>query len=145
MKNILLGFASMSFVFLVAGCEYLMLPEVPAAAVTPVSGGMSGSAVGTWGGTVCYTAVNGSTFELGMRAIINPARDRVTTVVGGSGAETVAARRAGNAMSWSVLGSNTATEVTLQPSSNGVARVTSRVIRDGVVMATGSGTFQRYE
>ena len=114
---------------------------MPLAADSPTSIGMSGSAVGTWSGTVCYTAVNGHGFELGMRASINPEQDRVTTAVGSSGAETVAARRTGSAVSWSMLGSNTVTEVTLQPAANGVAQVTSRVIRDGVVMATGVGTF----
>ena len=141
MKNIILIFASTCFVFLVSGCENLRLPDAPLAVGTPTSVGMSGSAVGTWSGTVCYTAVNGHAFELGMLASINPAQDRVTTAVGSSGAETVAARRTGNVVSWSMLGSDTVTEVTLQPAANGVAQVTSRVIRDGVVMATGVGTF----
>jgi hypothetical protein len=140
---ILLGLALPCFVFLSPSCENLMLADVAPIEAVPAQCGPSGPTSGTWSGTVNYTAINGNPFDIEMQANISPGQDRVTTVAGQSGEETSVANRSGSAVSWWFSGSNTVTEVTLRPSSSNKARVTSRVIRDGTVMATGSGTFLR--
>lgn len=121
-----------------------MLPEMSAPGNVPAANpGVAASASGVWSGVVNYTVINGSAFQTQMQVSISPSQDRVTTIAGDSGTDTVAARRSGNTVSWSILGSAMVTDVTLQPVSGGNARVTSRVTQDGKVMATGSGVFVR--
>lgn len=129
---------------LLSHCGNMVLPEMSEAGSVPAANsGVAGSASGVWSGVVNYTVINGSTFQTPMQVSISPSQDRVTTVAGDSGTDTVAARRSGNTVSWSILGSAMVTDVTLQPVSGGTARVTSRVTKDGKVMATGGGVFAR--
>lgn len=100
-----------------------------------------GTAAGLWVGTITYSVINGTAFQTPMQVSVSPSLDRVTTVAGQSGADTVAAHRSGSAVSWSILGSSMVTEVTLQPIQDGKARVTSRVIENGKILANGSGVF----
>ena len=138
----ILGCGAMSV--LLSHCGNMVLPEMPAPESVPAANpGVAGSASGVWSGVVNYNVINGTSFETPMRVSISPSQDRVTTVAGDSGADTVAARRSGNTVSWSILGSAMVTDVTLQPVSGGTARVTSRVTKDGKVMATGGGVFVR--
>lgn len=129
---------------LLSQCANIASTELSPESNSPaVNQGVSGSASGVWSGVVNYNVINGSTFQTPMRLNISPSQDRVTTVAGDSGADTVAARCSGNVVSWSILGPSMVTEVTLRPVSGGTARVTSRVIQNGRVMATGAGTFVR--
>lgn len=102
-----------------SGCENLIIPEASSPAVSPTHGEKSGTAVGSWGGTIHYTAINGNPFDIEMRVLINQSEDRVTTVAGASGAETVAASHDGTTVNWLMLGPDTVTEVALCPLSNG--------------------------
>lgn len=129
---------------LLSHCGDLMISEMsPQGNGAGVSQGVAGSASGVWTGVITYNVINGSTFDTPMRISITPSQDRVTTWAGNSGDDTVAARRSGNVVSWTILGPSIVTEITLQPDSGGTARVTSRAFKDGNVMATGSGVFCR--
>lgn len=121
-----------------------MVPQTSASGTLPAaSPAVAPTASGVWSGVVNYTVINGSAFQTSMQFSISPSLDRVTTVAEDSGADTVAARRSGDTVSWTILGSEMVTDVTLQPVSGGTARVTSRVTKDGKVMATGGGMFVR--
>ena len=132
-----------ALVALLSQCGDMVPAEMPEVNRPAANQGIPGSAAGVWSGVVNYNVINGSTFQTQMRFSISPSQDRVTTMADDSGADTVAARRSGSAVSWSRLGPSMVTEVTLQPISGGTARVTSRVIQDGKVMATGGGVFAR--
>lgn len=101
----------------------------------------SGSALGSWAGSVTYTAVNGQSFASGIQ--IHVKRSSVTSAVSGSSAETVEARWNGNAVSWASFGSTMVTEWTIVPVSSRNAKVTSRVTRNGATLARGAGTLVR--
>lgn len=129
---------------LLSQCGDMVPAEMPPSANRSAANQRTpGSAAGMWNGVINYTVINGGTFQTQMQFSISPSLDRVTTVADDSGADTAAARRSGNAVSWSILASMTVTEFTLQPISAGAARVTSRAIQNGKVVATGGGVFAR--
>jgi len=137
-----LSYGAMSV--LLSHCGDMVVPVTSSSEnIQTANSGAVGSASGIWSGVVNYAVINGTSFETPMRVSISPSQDRVTTVAGDSGADTVAARRSGNTISWSILGSAMVTDLTLQQVSGGKARVTSRVTKDGKVMATGGGVFVR--
>jgi hypothetical protein len=79
---------------------------------------------------------------------VDPAHRQVNFKVGNPEDQTmasqvVAAYRAGNGVTFSSSGTSSVTEVTLQPTSPGSAQVTSRVVGNGSVLATGAGTFSK--
>lgn len=134
---------TLSITLSLIGCldTALMLDEMPPESEVAEQG--SGTAAGGWAGNVTFTAINGGTFSSYLNANVSAGQNRVTTSVSGSGAETVAARRSGNAVSWPSYGSNMVTEWTLVPAGSRTARITARVIRNGEVLARGSGSLSR--
>jgi hypothetical protein len=105
------------------------------------SSSSSGSALGSWAGNITYTPINGRSFVIGMQVHVRGSS--VTTTVGGSGVETLAAIWNGSAVSWASFGQTTVTEWTIAPASARSAKVTSSVSRNGAVIARGAGILVR--
>jgi len=121
-------------------------PSSPVPGSRPVSeaGRLSTDVGGSWLGIIHFTVANGQTFDTPMTADVNSVRGIVTVrITNTSISETVAGRRAGNGVGWSSPGGTSVTEVILRPTSKGTAQVTSRVTRDGLVLATGTGIFSK--
>jgi hypothetical protein len=129
--------------FGVSGCldTAMMLEENSAQPRAGASGQSPRGALGGWAGDITYTAMNGSSFASHLQARISGSN--VTFAVSGSGAESLAARWDGDAVSWASFGSTMVTEWTVVPVNSRTAKVTSRVTQNGSVLANGSGTLFR--
>lgn len=148
LERLPIGTASLFLFFLLSACETAVQPDLRSPSPSGVTSSAESAAVagpiasligGTWSGTVHYTVLNGNTFDTPMTADVRPAQRCVHLTVGTSVTETVSAYRAGNGVSFSSNGPTSITEITLQPTANGSARVKARVTRAGLILATGAG------
>lgn len=134
------------------GQDYVPQQNPPASPEKPPvdNGPISHLIAGTWVGTIHYAMANGSSFDTAVNAQVIPGKRIVNLKVGDSDTQTMAsqtveAHRAGMVgVTFSSTGTTSVTEITLQRLDQGHARVTSQVIGNGAILATGTGILERH-